>query len=158
MRIVVDARARVGNADLRQQRKRALADLRLRELHMQPHALADLTADPVQRIERRHRILEDHADARAADATHLGIGQRHQVASLEQDLAGQAEPPVIAVEAHDRARGDGLAAAGFADDAQHLAPGHGEGHVVDQRGFPLAGDEANTEVADVDERVSHGAP
>jgi hypothetical protein len=35
--------------------------------------LADLVADGVERVQRRHRLLEDHADRRTADAAHLAL-------------------------------------------------------------------------------------
>jgi hypothetical protein len=44
--------------------------LGLREAAVQPQRLADLARDGVHRVQRRHRLLEDHADAVAANLAH----------------------------------------------------------------------------------------
>ena len=49
--------------------------------------LAHLVADGGHRIEARHRLLEDHADAGAAHRAHLRHGQREQIAAFEGDAA-----------------------------------------------------------------------
>ena len=54
---------------------------------MQPDGLADLAADGEDRIERGHRLLEDHRDPRAANRAHLGLAQIQQILTLEDDLA-----------------------------------------------------------------------
>ena len=68
MRVGVDAALGLGDA-ARGARARGRASARLR---CQPpwcdDRLRDLVADPVERVERGHRLLEDHADAGAADA------------------------------------------------------------------------------------------
>jgi hypothetical protein len=83
--------------------------------------LADLRADALQRVERGHRVLEDHRDLLAPHPAHPGLVEPQQVAALVDHLAGQPEAPVEAVEPDDRPRRHRLAAARFADDAQHLA-------------------------------------
>src|SRR5215475_748671 len=98
---------------------------------MQPHGFADLVADPDHRIERGHRLLEDHGDAIAADLAHLGFVEGEQVGTLEQDLAADDAPGRVGYETHDRERTDALAAAGLADDRQRLAALDVEGYVVD---------------------------
>ena len=58
-----------GNADLGQQVDGALARRASSDrFEMGPDRLDELVADPVERIEAGQRILEDHADALAADA------------------------------------------------------------------------------------------
>ena len=42
------------------------------------------------RIQARHRLLEDHRDVVAADASHLDIGQRQQFGAAELDAAADA--------------------------------------------------------------------
>ena len=50
--------------------------------------LADLVADRPQRVERRHRLLEDHARSGAADArASRVVDAAQQVLALEQDRA-----------------------------------------------------------------------
>ena len=46
-------------------------------------------ADPHHRVERGHRLLEDEADPGAAHLPHFFLGQRQQVAALEQ------HPPAV---------------------------------------------------------------
>ena len=47
--------------------------------------LGDLVADPHQRIERRHRLLENHRDPAAAHVLHVAFGEAEKVAPFEQD-------------------------------------------------------------------------
>ena len=54
---------------------------------MEHQDLADLPLDRVQRVERGHRLLEDHRDLVAADLAHRGVGQVEQVLPHEADLA-----------------------------------------------------------------------
>ena len=61
------------------------SDLRREAVHEQ--RFGDLRADAHHRIERRHRFLEDEADARAADLAHLVLRQRQQIAALEHHPA-----------------------------------------------------------------------
>ena len=85
-----------------------------------PDRLGHLVADGEQRVERGHRVLQDHGDALAAHAAHLGVGFLEQVLALEQhpaagDAGGRRQ------EAQDGERQRALAGAGLADDAQRLA-------------------------------------
>ena len=66
-----------------------LPRLFLRHLAMDADGLGHLRADLEDRIERRHRLLEDHGDVVAADVAHLALGELGQVASLEADLAAR---------------------------------------------------------------------
>ena len=72
--------------------------------------LDDLVADPVDRVERRHRVLEDHRDLGAADAPQLA---RRSPSS--RSCAAEASPALEARvgrarEPHQRHRGHRLAA------------------------------------------------
>ena len=44
------------------------------------------------RIQRRHRLLEDHRDLFAADRSHLGLRQREQIAPFEEDAPADDSP------------------------------------------------------------------
>jgi hypothetical protein len=85
-------------------------------------ALDDLLADRVGRVQARHRLLEDHRHARAAQVAQRPGVELQQVDALEQDLAAGDAPRRLGDQAHDRERGDRLAAARLADDAER-APG-----------------------------------
>jgi hypothetical protein len=96
---------------------------------MQRERLAQLLADRHRRIERGHRLLEHHADTRAAQlAQPRRLGQR-QVFALEKNATRRAHQRRWR-QAHERARRLRLAAARFADDADHLARRDVEGHVA----------------------------
>jgi hypothetical protein len=82
--------------------------------------LADLIADLVDRVQRGHRVLEDHRDLRAADLLHLALVQLHHVAALVDHLA-RDDHVGVGDQPHDRHHRHALAGAGFADDAEHLA-------------------------------------
>jgi hypothetical protein len=85
---------------------------------VQAQRFADLPRHRVQRVQRRHRLLEDHAEAGAAQATPVALGQGRQLAPSKR-----IEPcslRAIGQQPHQRQRGHRLAAAGLADQAQGL--------------------------------------
>ena len=114
-----DALFRTRNADLAEQFDAARPCRGARQAEMHPQGLADLPANGEARVEAGHRLLEDHRDV-FADELPSGAGrQRQQVDTVETKhvrlhLAGAANQP------HHGQHGDGLAGAGFADNAQHL--------------------------------------
>jgi hypothetical protein len=65
-------------------------------------------------------LLEDHADAAAAHAAHLHLGQRQHVFAVHAHIAG-GDVAVVGQQAHQRQRRHALAAAGFADQRKGLA-------------------------------------
>jgi len=75
MRIVVDAL--LGRWDFHQPQQIDGARTRLfsRQAAVTDEGLCNLLADRVDRIERRHRFLEDHRQPIAAHVAHLAIGQ-----------------------------------------------------------------------------------
>ena len=101
---------------------------RLVRARMDLQRLADLVADRVQRRQRGHRLLEDLADAAAAQRPDLrpvarqlqNVGGRPGSLRIgEQDAPGDACRP--RQDAHDRLADDGFSGAGFADQRRHLA-------------------------------------
>ena len=103
----------------------------VREVAVQPDGLDDLVADRVKGAKGGHRLLEDQRDLPAADAAHLSAigfepGQVDLVGLAVPVLATQPnrtflDAPILFNDAQDRAGGDALAAAAFADDAKRLA-------------------------------------
>src|SRR5690606_16251576 len=81
-------------------------------------------ADRVDRVERGHRVLEDHSDRVAAHRAHLALAEVEQVlraiAAVKQDLALDDLARRAGDQAHDRRGRHALAATGLADDAQRL--------------------------------------
>ena len=84
----------------------------------------------MHRVERGHRLLEDHADAAAAHLAHL-VGGSAQVVAVEQDRPPSTTPARLRQQPHDRERGHRLAAARFADEAERLARCKLEADTVD---------------------------
>ena len=106
---------------------RASARLARQALVLDEH-LADLVADGIDRVERRHRLLEDHGDVLAAQTPHgapeargrrcrapAPSGREQDAAAATRRAGGRRQ------EAHDRESGQRLAAAAFADDCRACA-------------------------------------
>ena len=123
------------------------------QLAMQPNRLGDLVADPHHRVERGHRLLEDHRDAVAADRAHLGLVEAEQVGAFERHAAADDPARRIRHQPHDRQRGDALAAAGLADDRQRLAAANAERNVVDRPEQPRIGEEHRLQVLHVENHL-----
>ena len=85
VRIVVHARRRVGNPDQFQHRHGAVEGFLIRYAFVFEHGFLELHADRKHRIERSHRLLEDHADLVAANVAHLATGGLQQIFSLKDD-------------------------------------------------------------------------
>ena len=88
VRVGVGAPLRIGDADQAHQLERALA--RAPPAVAEPHerALGDLLADAHHRVQRRHRLLEDHRDRAAAQlAPRVLVEARSEVDALELDRA-----------------------------------------------------------------------
>ena len=75
----------VGDADLLHQFERPRLRILLRRLQMDEERLHDLHSDRKDRIERGHRLLEDHRDFVAAHGPHLFVGKFEQIAAFEQN-------------------------------------------------------------------------
>ena len=148
VRIGAEPLLRVANADFGQQFEDALARPLAGRPLMDRQDLADLPLDRVQRIERRHRLLEDHGDAVAADPAQFLVGRGEQIMAVEQDLAAfGCSRRRIGQQLQHRERRHRLARAGFADQRDGLARADGKGHAIDRDGAVLALDEMDGEDA-----------
>jgi hypothetical protein len=115
---------------------------------MQHEHLGDLLAD------RRHRLLEDHGDALAAQPAHLGGGDVLDLLVVEDDLAaGEGQRP--AQQAHHRQRRDALAAARFAHQAERLAAADLERDVLDGIVGDAVAGQRDAQIVDFQERRGH---
>ena len=85
-----------------------------------------VVADRVDRVERAEGVLEDHLDLAAVMQRWPPRFLRENIDAVEADLAGGWLD-----QAGDQARGRALAAAGFADDRDHLAPMDAERDVLE---------------------------
>ena len=123
----------------------------LGELLVNAQRLAHLKADLHGRVQGCERILEDHADLRAAQLALLLQRKLRQVLSVQNDLAG-GDGASLGEQTHEGQGGHRLTGAGFTHDAQGFARVNvqvdtGEG--VDHAGADL---NVSVEVPDVQER------
>ena len=124
MRIFVEPAFGGGNADDIHQLQGPGPPLPAVQRGMRDQVFLDLQADRQHRIERRHRLLENHRDLAAADAPKLFIRHGNEIATAPLDTA--AHVSWLADQSHDRAQRDALARPGFADKPDHLARRHVE--------------------------------
>ncbi len=113
---------------------------------------ADDAADRLARVEGGIRVLEDGLDA----SGEAEAAEPRDRLALDEDLPARRRE-----KAEQHAREGGLAAAGFADEAEHLAPAQGERDAVHRMQYALAleeaaGDpEAPLEIAGLEEEGAH---
>ncbi len=153
MRILLEAALRIGDADQRQQLDGARLRGFLGHAEMDEQRLRDLKPDPQDRVERRHRLLEDHRDVMAADLAHLLVVELQEIAAVEHDRAG-GDLGRLGEQPHDRQRGDGFARAGFADDRDHLAGMDSVADVLDSAHEPVRRAELDAQVLDLKNRLA----
>ena len=151
VRIVVEASCSVRNTDLLEELDRALARGVLLHVEVAPQRLRDLRSDLERRVQRRHRVLEDHRHLAAAHVLELAVAELRQVAPVEHDRAVDDLRRRLGDEAHDRESRDRLAAAGLADDAERPPLLHVEGDAVDRLDDPLTREEVGLEVVDLEQ-------
>ena len=114
---------RIGETDFLEQREDSSAALACAKSKMNLEHLVDLPADGHQRVEGRHRLLEDHRDPRAAHRAHaLGRGLQKILAIEKHAPAGHMHMR-RGQQAHDRARQHRFSGTGFADHADDLVAG-----------------------------------
>jgi hypothetical protein len=153
VRIVVEANAWVRDPDVGQHLDDTLLGLLLRDALVDADRLDELVSHAIHRVQTGERVLEDHGDLLAANCAHFLARSSEQVASLEEDLAGDQRPLGV-VEAEDRKIGDALARPGLADDAERLAAAHRERELVNRMHDSVGRRELDGEVLDLDQHVA----
>src|SRR5258708_17596053 len=84
--------------------------------------------------------------------TERGLALAQELLAFEQPLTAGNASGRLRHQAHDRQRGDTLAAAGLADDAERLAAGEIEADAVDGAEFAGAAAEIGAEIAHAEQR------
>ncbi len=129
---------RVGQVYPFQQLQRPASGGATGQVAVQPEHLPDLAADGEVWVEAGDRFLGDQRNLCAEDRAVAARAQRKQVRAVEQAAPGD-HGPAARQQAEDRGGGDGLAAAGLADQAEGFAGLEGEADVGhDCRGSLLA--------------------
>ena len=114
---------------------------------MRSNRLDDLVADPIERVQARHRILEDHCHLVAAKRLDVVVRHGNQLLPIEPDLAGDLGGLAVD-EPHDGLRGDALARSGLTDDRQGLALLQREGDAINGADEAVLGGERHSEIVD----------
>src|SRR5688572_14260690 len=102
-------------------------------------------ADAIERIERGHRLLEDHADAGATDAIEITLGFAQYLFAVKQDRAARAS-----VRCQKAKRGHhelALARPRLADDGQRVTFGDVQGDAAHSMHSAAGDGEFNLEIA-----------
>ncbi len=97
--------------------------------------LDHLLLDAQHRVERHHRVLEDHGDTRTAQLAHALFGETGEILALKKDAAA-GDAPGRVDEADDREPRHRLAGAALADEAENLTARDAEADVVDRLDDP----------------------
>ena len=141
-------RKRVGGMPIRpsvsSERRRTSASVELRLVLLQ--RLAEVVLDPEQRVQPRHRLLEDEAELRAAEPAQLARRHRHEVPAAVEHLTVGRRP--LRQQAEDAAAERRLAAAGLADEAEDVARVDLERDAVDGAHLPAGRAVPDPQVAD----------
>jgi hypothetical protein len=151
MRVLLEPARAIGDADKLEQLNGTRFRLLVVHPEMNLQGLHHLLADGEHRIERGHRLLEDHRDVAATLLAHLVFGEVEQVLSLEEDRAFR-HPSGLGEQAHDRERRHRLAAAGFADHGNDLAAIDRIRDALDRMDRAAGGLEPHVQVANLKQR------
>ena len=157
VRVLLQAAVRLVDADQLQQLPSAGPSFLLGLFGVQQDDLDDLVADGVHRVQARHRVLEDDGDLVAANFAELLLGHFVDLVAIEPHRAAD-QPAGVGGQAHDGVGRDRLAGAGLADDAQHVALVHAEGHAVQRLDLARGGEEGQAFVLDFKNFFAHVAP
>ena len=109
VRIGVQPPLGLGQSHQPQELQRPRARGRPGEPLVHPEDLVHLFLDRVQRVQRRHRLLEDHRDAVTAHPLHHGLGSAHELLALQANAPARMPRRRIGQELHDRQRRDRFA-------------------------------------------------
>ncbi len=161
MRVAVEQALRLGDAHQFEHPERLGASRGLGAALVQRDRLGDLVADGEHRIERGHRLLEDHRHFVAAHATHrlgreLGEVAGDAVAEAEVERAARDRAAAQFDEAHQAERGHRLARARFAHHRDGLARIDPEGEVLHRGEHAVLAPEADGQVFDRDQGLGGG--
>ena len=152
MRIVVRPPPRKGDAHRVEQLDGAVPGGAPAEVLVPSQHLRNLLADRVDRIERRHRLLEDHRDRVAPDVAQVRVRGPGEVLVRKEDGAARDAPRRRGDEPHDGERGHRLAAPGLPHQTQGGPRVELDREAIEHRHGAVAGGELHGEVAQAKER------
>ena len=148
-RVAAHGRVGVGQGHLAQTFARVYESVLLGHALVVAIDLGDLVADAHGRAQGRGGVLIDHGHGLAAPLEQRLVGERADVAPLDQHLAGVDRTVGGQVAQGGHGQG-GLAAARFADQTVGLAGLDAQGDALEHRQVAAAAVEGDLEVADVE--------
>ena len=125
VRVLAGAQRRVVEADALQQVEHAAPDVATVAPPVDAERVGELHADRPHRVERRHRILRDVPDARAAHALQAAVAPARDVGAREADRA-RVDAAARRQQAEHGARRGGLARSGLPHERDDLTGLHVE--------------------------------
>src|SRR5207253_2857823 len=111
----------------------------------------DLIAHGMHRVERSHRLLEDHRDFGASDLSHLLRVELGEIPTLEENAAGGNLAWIID-QPHDAEGGDAFATARLSNETHDLAGLDRERDAIDRSGQSAAEPKLGLETLDAQQR------
>ena len=138
---------RVGERHRLQKFHRLRLGLARSDLLMGDHCFGDLPADVEHRVERCHRVLEDHPDAAPTDAAKHRRRCTQKLGPVEADRTGGDRIDIEQPERGQHRRA--LSRPRFTDHGGHLAAVHGEVEPAHGMHLPTAHGEADVESTDL---------
>jgi hypothetical protein len=154
VRVLLEALFGVRDADQLEQLHGAFGGLASRHAEVLFQALDDLAPHAHRRVERGHRVLEDHRYLRPPDVEHALLGELEKVLALEDDLAAPYYGVRLGVQAHDAPRRDRLSRPRLADDGERLASPEVEGRATYGLHLAGVGAERDAEVVDAEDGLA----
>ena len=118
MRIAVQTVSRGGKTDAVELGSGDLARFGKACAGVDHQRFGDLRADRANRVQRRHRLLENHPDAPPANTAHRRLVQREQILAVKPRRA--AAMRAVRKQSHHRKRRHRLAGAGLTGDTEDL--------------------------------------
>jgi hypothetical protein len=134
-----DALLRSANADLLQQLDHAPPHLSTAQTAVQPQRLGNLCPNSRGRVERRHRVLEDHGNLRPTYLAHFLRTLVEEILSVKYNLSAYDAASRLREQAHDREAGQRLPGAGFPDNPERFATLYAKASAIDRLHHPTAG-------------------
>src|SRR5215207_11518708 len=98
------AQLRTRDADFAEETEHFVASRRSVETLVAADRLAYLLSGGEERIEKGHRVLEDHRNAASAQVFHFSLGQGRQIEVMKENATGDELSRWHGHQLHDRSR------------------------------------------------------
>ena len=121
---------RVWDPHKAQQFNRAVARLYIGHFLMLANVFDDLVTNAVDRVETRHRFLENHRHPVAHDAAPFTVRKRQQIHTIKADIPASDPHGGAPQKSHNRQRSKTFATTTFTNDAQSFIVINVKGHAL----------------------------